>query len=125
MLNRRELIATGAASAAALALPRMAHAAERADVVIVGAGLSGMHAAELLIDLGMKVIVLDANSRVGGRAPAFSVASGKALLAFAGPAALAALPSPLPRFTPHSIVTASQLEAELTSIRQRGFAVMV
>ncbi|WP_298199881.1 NAD(P)/FAD-dependent oxidoreductase [Novosphingobium sp.] len=76
MLNRRELIATGAASAAALALPRMTYAAERADVVIVGAGLSGMHAAEMLIDLGLKVIVLDANSRVGGRVQTVKTVDG-------------------------------------------------
>jgi len=65
VLNRRELIAAGAASAAALAMPRMALAAEKADVVIVGSGLSGMHAAQMLVDLGMKVIVLDAPIDVG------------------------------------------------------------
>ena len=76
MLNRRHVIAAGAASAAALALPRMAFAAARADVVIIGAGLSGMHAAEMLIDLGMKVIVLDANSRVGGRVQTIQTVDG-------------------------------------------------
>ena len=76
MLNRRELIAATAASAAALTLPRMALAASRADVVIVGAGLSGMHAAELLRDLGMKVIVLEANGRAGGRVQTIQTVDG-------------------------------------------------
>ncbi|NBC35962.1 NAD(P)-binding protein [Novosphingobium sp. FSY-8] len=70
MLNRRNFLGTGALGAASLmASPSLAGVtkAEKADVVIVGAGLSGMNAAMLLQDLGMKVIVLDANDKVGGR----------------------------------------------------------
>lgn len=67
MLSRRHLLAASAAGAATLALPRMALAAEQADVVIIGAGLSGLHSASILSELGMKVIVLEANDRVGGR----------------------------------------------------------
>ncbi|MCW1401836.1 FAD-dependent oxidoreductase [Novosphingobium sp. MW5] len=68
MLNRRKFVASGlAAGVAAGGLPRMAMAAERADVVIIGAGLSGLHAATLLKEQGYKVIVLDANNRIGGR----------------------------------------------------------
>lgn len=67
MFSRRHLLAASAAGAATLALPRMALAAEQADVVIIGAGLSGLHSASILTDLGMKVVVLEANDRVGGR----------------------------------------------------------
>jgi monoamine oxidase len=37
------------------------------DVVVIGAGLAGLRAAELLRDAGREVIVLEARDRVGGR----------------------------------------------------------
>lgn len=67
MLNRRNILAAGVAGTVAFGLPRMALAAQKADVVIIGAGLSGMHAAQMLTDLGMKVVVLEARDRAGGR----------------------------------------------------------
>lgn len=76
MFTRRKILGTGALGAAALALPRMAFAAERADVVVIGAGLSGLHSAELLRDLGMNVLVLEAGDRVGGRVQTVQTVDG-------------------------------------------------
>ena len=66
-IDRRNLLA-GAGSV--LALPFMPNTgfASDTDVVIVGAGAAGLGAANLLIEKGVKVRVLEADSRIGGRA---------------------------------------------------------
>jgi monoamine oxidase len=73
MLTRRTFIASGAAAAF---VPGMALAAARTDVAIIGAGLSGMNAAMILREQGYKVVVLEADIRVGGRVETVDTADG-------------------------------------------------
>jgi DNA-binding IclR family transcriptional regulator len=69
-----------------------------------------------------------AYSRVGGRAPAYCVASGKALLAAlalddtALRVRLALDSEALPAHTPHTLATLSLLQADLAQARTRGWA---
>ncbi len=67
MLNRRSAIAVLAGALGSL--HRLVYAGkERAlDVVVIGAGLSGLYAAMLLEEQGMNVQVLEGRDRVGGR----------------------------------------------------------
>ncbi|MFK7887528.1 MAG: flavin monoamine oxidase family protein [Gammaproteobacteria bacterium] len=64
--KRAFLKGTGAAIAGAMA-SRYSWGAQAPSVVVIGAGLSGLYAAQLLADSGAKVTVLEGRDRVGGR----------------------------------------------------------
>ena len=94
-LTRRRLIGDAAAASAGGALlsaspanARTRRHSQRADVVVVGAGLAGLTAARRLVRRGASVIVLEARSRVGGRVVNQPIGGGQTTdggAAFVGP----------------------------------------
>lgn len=64
-----------------------------------------------------------AYSAIGGRAPAYCVASGKALLAWQRADRLKDLPDTLEQWTPQSLASRTALLDELAETRQRGFSI--
>lgn len=71
LTRRRFLLAGGAAllagSRGAGASDRRAPAGGEPDVLVLGAGLAGLHAALLLEEMGARVRVLEGSGRIGGR----------------------------------------------------------
>lgn len=76
-LSRRHFMqAAGATAAVALAGPRPLRAQQNADVIVIGAGLSGLTAALVLQDAGIKVKVIEGRDRVGGRVLSYRTVPG-------------------------------------------------
>ena len=69
-ISRRQTLA-GLSSLGAAALIGCGPSSDRgrrdADVIVIGAGLSGLHAALMLEAAGLSVIVVEASDRIGGR----------------------------------------------------------
>lgn len=110
------------AEIAALLRPRLAQLAEATGETIHLTTLDG--AEVLYLDKFDSPLPVAAYSRIGGRAPAYCVASGKALLAAADFSvdALRALFGTLIAHTPNSITDFDVLHEELQRIRKRGYA---
>jgi DNA-binding IclR family transcriptional regulator len=105
-----------------LVRPQLAALARASGETIHLAALDG---AEIVyLDKFDSPLPVAAYSRVGGRAPACCVASGKALLAAAGLGvpALRALFGKLVAHTPNSLTDFGALAAELARTRARGYA---
>lgn len=66
-VTRRQTLLTGGAALLAGAAPRAAWGRTEADILVIGAGLAGLHAASLLEARGVRVIVIEGERRVGGR----------------------------------------------------------
>jgi monoamine oxidase len=63
---RRTFLATGLGAVAAPGV-RAQSGKRDVDVIVIGAGLSGLHATSVLESQGLKVMILEARKRVGGR----------------------------------------------------------
>jgi monoamine oxidase len=76
-INRREfLVGSVVVAGAALTQRRAWSATDATDVIVVGAGLSGLNAALLLEEAGLGVLVLEGRDRVGGKILTFSDVPG-------------------------------------------------
>ena len=81
-MNRRNVLAGAAGAVGVVAVSGALTACapsddiETADVIVIGAGLSGLSAARELVRQGKDVVVLEARDRVGGRMVRKSVAGG-------------------------------------------------
>ncbi|MFP5404910.1 MAG: IclR family transcriptional regulator [Gammaproteobacteria bacterium] len=111
-----------AAEIATLLRPRLAGLARATGETIHLTTLDG--AEVLYLDKFDSPLPVAAYSRIGGRAPAYCVASGKALLAAADldADALRALFGTLVAHTPNTITDFEVLREELQRIRTRGYA---
>ena len=66
-ISRRAFVGGMSASLIACVAPRRTWNKTTADVIIIGAGLAGLHAAQIIENAGYKVIIIEASDRTGGR----------------------------------------------------------
>ena len=65
-INRRDFVKAGVAAGLSAGVVRAARAAADPDVIVIGAGLSGLNAMLLLEELGVRAICLEGRERPGG-----------------------------------------------------------
>jgi monoamine oxidase len=75
--SRRAILSGGSAAILTGAAPRAAWGKTEADVVIIGAGLAGLIAAQRLETAGQKIVILEGEKRVGGRLHTLDYLPGK------------------------------------------------
>ncbi len=66
-VSRRKFMQSAAAASLAFVTPRVAWGQTSADVIVIGAGMSGLNAALLLEEQGLDVRILEGRNRIGGR----------------------------------------------------------
>jgi len=66
-LNRRTMLKAMGATSVLAAAPQPVRALNESDVIVIGAGLSGLNTALLLQSQGLDVRVLEGRNRIGGR----------------------------------------------------------
>jgi len=66
-LDRRAVLRAIGAASIAIAAPGVLRAQNKSDVIVIGAGLSGLTAALFLQDAGVNVQVIEGRDRIGGR----------------------------------------------------------
>ncbi len=66
-LKRRDIVKAGFIGATAISIGAKDSAAEKSSVIVIGGGLAGLHAAELLVQAGANVVLLEGSRRIGGR----------------------------------------------------------
>jgi monoamine oxidase len=75
-VSRRQLLQSTAAISLSLSLPGALRAQNKADVIVIGAGLSGLNAASLLEEQGLNVVLLEGRDQVGGCVNSVDVVPG-------------------------------------------------
>lgn len=77
-ISRRDFLIRSAVASSLAVMPRRPAwaATESVDVIVVGAGLSGLNAALTLEDAGLRVRVLEGRDRVGGKVLTFTDVPG-------------------------------------------------